>query len=284
MGAAKHVSRSGGNTVSRDVGRSPGGQWAPSPGRQTPARHRRPCERGAEGGEGRARPRPSRGCRGAAPTAPFLLGRTAVPAPCPTPGPRRPSPGPRCSRCPSRVPRGAPAGEGVRRLCKSGQRSRRLSDRPAPARSGGASRRRVTPALGGPGAAGAPAGLTEGPAASLLSQQPKPQAPVRRFSGRLLVSWLAGRSRLTHTEQVCCQRAFQVSTWRPFPRRGRGRPATPPSVSPQTRGRGAGPPARHEPLGTARRLAASHRPGRARHGSEARCTVLLHDVKPFHVC
>lgn len=158
MGAAKHVSRSGGNTVSRDVGRSPGGQWAPSPGRQTPARHRRPCERGAEGGEGRARPRPSRGCRGAAPTAPFLLGRTAVPAPCPTPGPRRPSPGPRCSRCPSRVPRGAPAGEGVRRLCKSGQRSRRLSDRPAPARSGGASRPRVTPALGGPRSRRGPCG------------------------------------------------------------------------------------------------------------------------------
>lgn len=142
------------------------------------------------------------------------------------------------------------------------------------------SRRRVTPALGGPRSRRGPCGPHGG--ASGVPSVPAAEAAGPRAT--VLGPPLAGRSRLTHTEQVCCQRAFQVSTWRPFPRRGRGRPATPPSVSPQTRGRGAGPPARHEPLGTARRLAASHRPGRARHGSEARCTLLLHDVKPFHVC
>lgn len=68
-----------------------------------------------------------------------------------------------------------------------------------------------------------------------------PSVPAAEAAGpraTVLGPPLAGRSRLTHTEQVCCQRAFQVSTWRPFPRRGRGRPATPPSVSPQTRGAG----------------------------------------------
>lgn len=230
MGAAKHVSRSGGNTVSRDVGRSPGGQWAPSPGRQTPARHRRPCERGAEGGEGRARPRPSRGCRGAAPTAPFLLGRTAVPAPCPTPGsPHRALGAPAVLRGFHEEPQQGRGCGGSASLARGREGCRTVLRLPGPgvppqsdAGLGWSRSRRgpCGPHGGASGVPSVPAAEAAGPRATVLGPP------------------LAGRSRLTHTEQVCCQRAFQVSTWRPFPRRGRGRPATPPSVSPQTRGAG----------------------------------------------